>query len=64
MQKYANPGCLWMVDELCGDLPDATGFSNTGRQVDGLTAVEWRSSSSGIRAASSMSNAAADGSED
>jgi class 3 adenylate cyclase len=64
MQKYANPGCLWMVDELCGDLPDATGFSNTGRQVDGLTAVEWRSSSSGIRAASSMSNATADGSED
>jgi hypothetical protein len=53
-----------MVDELCGDLPEATGFSNTGRKVDGLTAVEWRSSSSGIRAASSMSNAAADGSED
>lgn len=58
MQKYANPGSLWMVDELCGDLPDATGFSNTGRKVDGVTAVEWRSSSSGIRAASSMSNAA------
>jgi serine/threonine protein kinase/class 3 adenylate cyclase len=56
MQKYANPSSLWMVDELCGELPDASGFTNTGRNVDGLMAVEWRSSSSGIRE-SSMSNA-------
>jgi serine/threonine protein kinase/class 3 adenylate cyclase len=61
MQKYANPGSVWMVDELCSELPDATGFTNTGQQVDGCTAVEWRSSGSGVRAASSMSNAEGDG---
>jgi class 3 adenylate cyclase/predicted Ser/Thr protein kinase len=62
MQKYANPGALWMAEELRAEVPDANGFSNTGRKVDGVNAVEWRSSASGIRAASSMS--AADGAED
>ena len=60
MQKYANPGSLWMVEDLCGELPDASGFSSTGRKVDGFNATEWRSASSGIRAASSMSNAEAE----
>ncbi len=42
MQKYAQPGSLWLSREALREVGELTGFNSTGQQVDGFEVMEWR----------------------
>jgi class 3 adenylate cyclase len=42
MQKYAQPGSLWLSREALREVGDLSGFNPAGQQVDGLEVMEWR----------------------
>jgi tRNA A-37 threonylcarbamoyl transferase component Bud32/class 3 adenylate cyclase len=46
MQKYAAHGTLWIAQEICSEIEDATGFQTLQNNVDGFQVAEWRPAAS------------------